>query len=178
MSFSREEARARAQEVRTTSATILRGLLPVQKIDDWNAAFQPLLAKAIREEADNPNRGPGRYYVTLPFHGLWADAEFIDNDAILAVVEELVGEDGVMCQLASDTPVRGSAHQDLHRDTQLLFPETGVESPPYQLAVNFPWSTSTTRTAPWNGLPALTCCQSPRGSSGSLRVRSRSSAPI
>jgi ectoine hydroxylase-related dioxygenase (phytanoyl-CoA dioxygenase family) len=56
----------------------------------------------------------------------------------MAVVSDLVGADGVMCQLASDTPVRGSAYQDLHRDTQLLFPETGAESPPYQLAVNFP----------------------------------------
>src|SRR3569623_2464573 len=56
----------------------------------------------------------------------------------MAVVEELVGADGVMCQLATDTPLMGSEYQDLHRDTQLLFPETGVESPPYQLAVNFP----------------------------------------
>ena len=62
----------------------------------------------------------------------------IDNDAIMAVVERLVGTDGVQCQLAADTPVEGSQYQDLHRDTQLLFPETGVETPAYQLAVNFP----------------------------------------
>jgi ectoine hydroxylase-related dioxygenase (phytanoyl-CoA dioxygenase family) len=56
----------------------------------------------------------------------------------MAVIEELLGPDGVMCQLATDTPLLGSDYQDLHRDTQLLFPETGVETPPYQLAVNFP----------------------------------------
>jgi ectoine hydroxylase-related dioxygenase (phytanoyl-CoA dioxygenase family) len=133
-----EQARIHADEVRATSSTILRGLFPVEKIDAWNEAFQPLLLRSIAEEADNPNRGANRYYVTLPFNGLWADPEIIDNDAITAVVEELVGRDGVMCQLASDTPLKGSEHQELHRDTQLLFPETGAETPPYQLAVNFP----------------------------------------
>ena len=136
--MSPDQARIHAEEVRRTSATMLRGLIPVAKIDAWNAAFQPLLAQAIAREGDDPNRGANRYYVTLPFQPPWADPEIIDNDAIMAVVSDLVGEDGVMCQLASDTPTRGSEYQDLHRDTQLLFPETGAESPPYQLAVNFP----------------------------------------
>jgi ectoine hydroxylase-related dioxygenase (phytanoyl-CoA dioxygenase family) len=133
-----EEVRDRAEEVRRTGATMLRGLIPVETIDRWNAAFQPLLRAAVAREGDDPNRGPNRYYVTLPFHGLWADPEIVDNDAVMAVVEDLVGADGVMCQLASDTPLKGSDYQPLHRDTQLLFPETGVETPPYQLAVNFP----------------------------------------
>lgn len=138
MRITHEEALARADEVRETSATVLRGVFPVETIDAWNAAFQPLLSKAIAEEADSPNRGPGRYYVTLPLHGLWADPQIIDCDAVVDVVEALVGPDPVMCQLASDTPMAGSDYQDLHRDTQLLFPETGKETPPYQLAVNFP----------------------------------------
>ena len=138
MMLTADQAKAHADEVRATSATILRGAYPVATIDAWNAAFQPLLQQAMQAEADDPNRGPGRFYVTLPFNGLWADPQIIDNDAVMAVVAELVGADGVMCQLATDTPVRGSDYQALHRDTQLLFPETGAESPPYQLAVNFP----------------------------------------
>jgi ectoine hydroxylase-related dioxygenase (phytanoyl-CoA dioxygenase family) len=138
MRITPEQARAHADEVRRTSCTVLRGLFPVEKIDRWNAAFQPLLERTIEKEKDDPNRGKERYYVTLPFHDIWADPEVIDNDAIMAVVEELVGADGVLCQLASDTPLKGSEHQELHRDTQLLFPETGAETPPYQLAVNFP----------------------------------------
>jgi ectoine hydroxylase-related dioxygenase (phytanoyl-CoA dioxygenase family) len=137
MTFTPADARRHADEVRATSLTVLRGLLPTATIDAWNQAFQPLLQAAIRREGDDPNRGANRYYVTLPFQDLWADPQVIDNDAVMAVVEELVGADGVMCQLASDTPCRGSEHQDLHRDTQLLFPESGVETPPYQLAVNF-----------------------------------------
>ena len=133
-----EQAKNHADEVRRTSATVLRGLFPVETIDAWNHAFEPLLQAAMAREADDPNRGPSRFYVTLPFHGLWADPQIIDNDAIMAVVSQLVGDDGVLCQLATDTPLKGSDYQPVHRDTQLLFPETGVETPPYQLAVNFP----------------------------------------
>jgi hypothetical protein len=135
--FNASTARALAEEVRRTSLCVLPGLIPEAKIDAWNEAFQPLLQRSVAREAGDPNRGAGRFYVTLPFEGIWADPEIIDNDAIMAVVSELVGEDGVMCQLATDTPLKGSEHQDLHRDTQLLFAETGVETPPYQLAVNF-----------------------------------------
>lgn len=130
-------ARALADEVRATSQCVIKGLIPGAKIDAWNAAFQPLLERAMAREGADPNRGASRYYVTLPFEGIWADPEIIDNDTIMAVVSELVGEDGVMCQLAADTPLLGSDYQALHRDTQLLFPETGAETPPYQLAVNF-----------------------------------------
>src|SRR5689334_21561165 len=119
MKLTAAQARAYADEVRATSVTILKGLIPVETIDAWNAAFGPLLAAAVRREGDNPNRGAHRYYVTLPFQDLWADPRIIDHDAIMAVVEELVGADGVMCQLASDTPLAGSEYQDLHRDTQL-----------------------------------------------------------
>ena len=132
------EADAHAAEVRATGSTLLRSAIPVEVIDRWNAAFQPLLEATIEAERDDPNRGAGRFYTTLPFHDLWADPQVIDNDAIMAVVERLVGLDGVLCQLAADTPVEGSQFQDLHRDTQLLFPETGAETPAYQLAVNFP----------------------------------------
>jgi len=137
MALNPQQVRAHADEVRATSATILRGAFPVETIDAWNEAFQPLLRDAIAREGDDPNRGKNRYYVTLPFHGIWADPRIIDNDDVMAVVSDLIGDDGVMCQLASDTPIKGSEHQDLHRDTQLLFPESGAESPPYQLAVNF-----------------------------------------
>ena len=71
----------------------------------------------------------------------------------MAVVEDLVGADGVMCQLASDTPLIGSEHQDLHRDTQLLFPESGAETPPYQLAVNFPLVDVTAENGPMEWAP-------------------------
>lgn len=153
MKLTPAQARAHADEVRATSVTILRGLIPVETIDRWNAAFQPLLRAAVAREGDNPNRGAHRHYVTLPFQDHWADAGIVDNDAVMAVVEDLVGGDGVMCQLASDTPSLGSDYQDLHRDTQLLFPESGAETPPYQLAVNFPLVDVTDANGPMEYAP-------------------------
>ena len=154
MRLTQEQIQAHAEEVRETSCTVLKGLIPLEVIDAWNHAFQPLLLRAMNAgDETGPNRGPGRFYVTLPFHGLWADPGVIDNDAIVAVVSELIGADGVMCQLATDTPLLGSEHQDLHRDTQLLFPETGQESPPYQLAVNFPLVDVTFENGPMEYAP-------------------------
>src|SRR5699024_3515234 len=41
-----------------------------------------------------------------------------------------------------------------HRDTQLLFPESGAETPPYQLAVNFPLVDVTDANGPMEYAPA------------------------
>jgi len=107
-------------------------------VDVWREAFAPLLARHIEREGHRRNRGPGRYYVTLPFVEPFADPRVFEDEDVLAVVKLLVGEDAALCQLATDTPILGSEYQDIHRDAQPLFPETGRETPPYQLAVNFP----------------------------------------
>jgi len=117
---------------------ILPGHFPADKIQAWKEAFRPLLDEHIAREGHLANRGSSRYYVTLPFEGLWADPTVYEDDDVLAIVGKLVGDDGVMCQLATDTPMRGSDYQDIHRDTPPLFPEWGRETPPYQLALNFP----------------------------------------
>ena len=94
----------RADEVRRTGATLIRNVLPVDKIDELNQAFLPLLATTAQAE-ENGNRGPNRYYVTPPFRPPWTDVSIIDNDLIMAVVSELVGHDGVFCQLAVNFPL-------------------------------------------------------------------------
>ncbi|HYO58113.1 phytanoyl-CoA dioxygenase family protein [Archangium sp.] len=117
---------------------ILKGHFSREKLQSWRDRFAPMLSQHIDREGHLKNRGAGRYYVTLPFTSPWADPEFFENDDILAVVERLVGKDTVMCQLATDTPLLGSEYQELHRDTPPLFPELAYETPPFQLAVNFP----------------------------------------
>lgn len=105
----------------------------------WHAAFQPLLDAHIAREQDSPNRGAQRFYVTLPFAGTFADAAIHEDPDVLAIVERVAGADPVMCQLATDTPLKGSDFQDWHADTPPLFPETGSnDTPSFQLAVNFP----------------------------------------
>ncbi len=138
MQVSEQQIADYAQAVLDDSFCLVPGLFDPEVLDKWNAAFQPLLEEHIQREGHKLNRGSNRYYVTLPFVEPFANPAIFENDVLLGIVERLVGKDGVMCQLATDTPLAGSEYQEVHRDTQLLFPETGKETPPYQLAVNFP----------------------------------------
>ena len=127
-----------ANQVLRDGFCVLRNHLPRETLLAWKEAFQPLLHQHIEREGHRKNRGSNRYYVTLPFQAPFADPGIFEDEDVLAVVTRLVGDDAVMCQLATDTPLLGSDYQEIHRDTPPLFPELGRETPPYQLAVNFP----------------------------------------
>src|SRR4051812_9547441 len=79
---------------------ILRNHFPQEKMGSWNEAFRPLLEEHIRREGHLENRGPGRYYVTLPFSEPFADEDVFCDPDVLAIVEKLVGVDFTMAQLA------------------------------------------------------------------------------
>jgi hypothetical protein len=128
---------------------VLPGHFGRGKMEAWREAFAPLLARHVEREGHRLNRGPGRYYVTLPFREPFADTEVFEDEDVLAVVRGLVGEDAQFHQLATDTPLLGSEYQDVHRDTPPLFPETGRETPPFQLAVNFPLVDVTEENGPF-----------------------------
>ena len=137
-----------AQSVISDGFCVLPEHFSREKLDHWRQTFLPLLEQHIAREGHLQNRGPLRYYVTLPFTDPFADPSIYEDDDVLAIVEQLIGADAVMCQLASDTPMLGSTTQDIHRDALPLFPETGVETPPFQLAVNFPLVDVTMQNGP------------------------------
>lgn len=118
------------------------------KVELWRDACLPLLKRQIELEGGQTSRGANRYYVTFPFEMPFSDPTFYEDPDIIAIVEKLAGKDFVMCQLASDTPVLGSDYQSIHRDCPPLFPETGAETPMYQLALNFPLVDVTTENGP------------------------------
>jgi hypothetical protein len=136
--YSDSEIKTFAQEVLDDGFCVLPEHFSREIMCVWREAFAPLLARHIEREGHRQNRGPGRYYVTLPFIAPFADPRIFEDEDVLAIVSLLVGGDAAMCQLATDTPLLGSDYQDVHRDALPLFPETGSETPPYQLAVNFP----------------------------------------
>jgi hypothetical protein len=140
---------ALAREVIDDGHCILRGHLPVEKLRRWNEVFTPLLEEHVAREGHLQNRGSERYYVTLPFIEPFADPEIFADPDLLAIAARLVGEDMTMVQLATDTPLKGSDYQDIHRDTRSLFPEWEQETPPYQLAVNFPLADVTEENGPF-----------------------------
>jgi hypothetical protein len=127
-----------AEEVRREGFCVLPGHFDLKLIAAWREAFAPLLEAHIAREGHRLNRGAARYYVTLPFREPFADPRVYEDDDVLAVCARLVGGDMQLHQLATDTPLKGSQYQDVHRDALPLFPETGRETPPFQLAVNFP----------------------------------------
>jgi ectoine hydroxylase-related dioxygenase (phytanoyl-CoA dioxygenase family) len=147
--YSGEEIEGFAGEVLRDGFCVLRGHFAASKMAEWNAAFAPLLKRHIEREGHLRNRGAERYYVTLPFKEPFADPEIFEDDDVLAIVARLVGEDTVLCQLATDTPLLGSEYQEVHRDAPPLFPETGQETPPFQLAVNFPLVDVTEENGPF-----------------------------
>ena len=135
--YSSEQHDGFASELRRDGITVLRGHFAPALMQAWAAAFSPLLQAHLLHAA-RENRGAARHYVTLPLAGVFADPAVFADDDILAIVDRVVGPDPVLCQLATDTPLQGSDYQILHRDTPALLPETAGETPPFQLAVNFP----------------------------------------
>lgn len=136
--YNETEIQSFTQTVLKDGYCVLPNHFSQATLNAWREAFAPLLDDHIRREGKLQNRGAARYYVTLPFDTPFADPKVYEDEDILAIAQQLVGKDMVMCQLATDTPLLGSEYQDTHRDTLPLFPETGQETPPYQLAINFP----------------------------------------
>jgi len=154
--FSEAELDAFAEEVRRDGFTLIPSVLPPAKLRAMRAAFRPVLAKRMLSSPSD--RGPARYYATPPFVPPFWDPDVFAHPAIVGVVARLVGADAVLCQFAVDTPLNGSALQDVHRDAAPLFPEqhrhpagaaadaaaadaataAADEPPAAQLAVNFP----------------------------------------
>ena len=128
-----------ADDFNRDGCVLLRRHFDAGRMQRWAAAFEPLLHAALTDPRLAGERGKQRYYVTLPFDGVFADPQVFEDDDVLAIVERVAGADPVLCQLATDTPLQGSEYQDVHRDTPALFAEEpAIEPPSYQLAVNFP----------------------------------------
>jgi hypothetical protein len=138
MRYTAAEHAAMARDFNRDSLVILRNHFPREKLARWAEAFPPLLQAQMEREKDSPSRGANRFYVTLPFQGIYADPEIYADPDVLAIVGRVAGPEPVLCQLASDTPLKGSDYQPWHADTPALFPELGSnDTPSFQLAVNF-----------------------------------------
>jgi len=146
--YSKAEIEAFAGAVLRDGFCLLPEHFPQETLEAWRVAFTPLLEAHIAREGHLLNRGAARYYVTLPFAAPFADPAVYEDPDVLAIVERLAGADFTMVQLATDTPLSGSEYQEVHRDTPPLFPETGAETPPFQLAVNFPLVAVTPENGP------------------------------
>jgi hypothetical protein len=100
-------------------------------------AYDSLVERRKRLPGGPAPRGPGRYYLTLPWIPPFADPHVFANPDILGVLDRAFAQEYRMVQSAVDTPVLGSGYQAAHRDHRPLFRED-FETPLFALAVNFP----------------------------------------
>ncbi len=147
--YTENELKSFVEDFNRDGFCVLREHFSKDKIDEWHKAFMPMLEDHIAREGHKQNRGSMRYYVTLPFTAPFAEPAFYEDVDVLKICESVVGRDMVMCQLASDTPLKGSDYQPIHSDALPLFPEADFETPPFQLAVNFPLVDVTDENGPF-----------------------------
>ena len=73
-----------------------------------------------------------------------------NDDTILAIAKGILGEQVIIDGFASDTPFKGSVHQEVHADLPELFPERpDLILPPHILVVNWPFVDVTTKNGPF-----------------------------
>ena len=127
-------------QVRQDGYCILRSHFPVDAIEACHAAWRPIADVHLAEHADSPNRGPHRHYIPLPFRPPLYHPAFFNDDTILAIATGILGEQAIIDGFASDTPFKGSVHQEVHADLPELFPERpDIILPPHILVVNWPF---------------------------------------
>lgn len=131
-----KELEARVEQVRVAGYCVLEGLIPPERVAALRARFDELLAQ--KAAAEPTNRGAQRYQMYLPWEPPFADPLLYENEAILRVMEAVMGGDLALSYLASDTPLPGSDYQKIHSDTRFLFPETTLSLPAYGMVLNVP----------------------------------------
>lgn len=109
-------------------------------IEACRDAFWPVLQDYLACHADEPNRGPHRHCLPMPFEPPAFAPEFFFDAEVLGIVRGLMGNRMVADQWHCDVPLEGSIHQAVHVDYRHpLFSETpDLPLPAYMLAVSFP----------------------------------------
>jgi hypothetical protein len=148
--YSAGEVKSLADRVRRDGFCILRGHFARGLIQEWGAAFEPLMQERI-ENGTASERGANRFYISLPFTRPFADPTVYEDLDILAILDDLTGGDIVMPELAVDTPLEGSDFQVIHRDHRLRSPDLPklYASEPFQFGVNFPLVDVTKHNGPF-----------------------------
>lgn len=118
---------------------VLRAHLPKGAIDGCREAFWPILLEYLKNHGDEPNRGPHRHFLPMPFELPCFAPEFFFDPEILGVIRGAMDSRVVADQWGCDVPLRGSEHQKFHADYQHpLFEERpDLLLPPYVLVVSF-----------------------------------------
>jgi ectoine hydroxylase-related dioxygenase (phytanoyl-CoA dioxygenase family) len=108
-------------------------------VETCRAGLWPILSDYVERHREEPNRGPQRHFLALPFEPPCFAPEFFFNTEVLSIVRGVMDERVVADQWGCDVSVQGSTHQGVHVDYQRpLFPEAPeLLLPTYMLVVSF-----------------------------------------
>lgn len=118
-------------------------------IDACRSAFWPVLLAYLETHGHEPNRGPHRHFLPMPFRPPCFAPDFFFDDQVLGIVRAVMDDRVVADQWGCDVALRGSDYQGVHVDYQRpLFSEApDLSLPAYVLVVSF----GLVRITPENG---------------------------
>jgi hypothetical protein len=129
----------KVQEIRARGYCVLRGHFARTWVDACRDAFRPVLQSYLEAHGDEPNRGPGRHFLPMPFEPPCFAPGFFFDDQVLSIVRGVMDDRVVADQWGCDVALRGSEYQGAHVDYQRpLFSEAAdLALPAYMLVVSF-----------------------------------------
>ena len=129
----------RIREIQDKGYCILSKHFPQCLIDDCRDAFWPVLLAHLKTHGHEPNRGPNRYFLPMPFEPPCYAPEFFLDPGVLSIVRGVMDDRVVADQWGCDVALRGSDYQEVHVDYRRpLFEEApDLPLPPYILMVSF-----------------------------------------
>jgi ectoine hydroxylase-related dioxygenase (phytanoyl-CoA dioxygenase family) len=131
--------RDKITEIQETGYCVLRENFAPALIDACRNAFWPRLLAHLNTHADQPNRGPHRHFLPMPFDPPCFAPDFFFDNEVLSVVRGVMDDRVVADQWGCDVALRGSDYQGVHVDYQRpLFSEApDLPLPAYALVVGF-----------------------------------------
>jgi ectoine hydroxylase-related dioxygenase (phytanoyl-CoA dioxygenase family) len=108
-------------------------------IDACRGAFWPVLLAYLNTHGHEPNRGPHRHFLPMPFDPPCFAPDFFFDDEVMSIVRGVMDDRIVADQWGCDVPLRGSDYQGVHVDYQRpLFGEApDLPLPAYLMVVSF-----------------------------------------
>jgi hypothetical protein len=126
-------------EIQDKGYCVLRAHFARQVIDACRDAFWPVLLAYLKMHGHEPNRGPHRHFLPMPFEPPCFAPDFFFDTEVLSIVRGVMDDRVVADQWGCDVPLRGSDYQGVHVDYQRpLFDEVpDLSLPAYMLVVSF-----------------------------------------
>ena len=132
-------ARDHLAELQDRGFCVLKAHFTRSSVEACRKAFWPILLGYLETHAEEPNRGPHRHFLPMPFDSPCFAPEFFFDTRVLGIVRAAMDDSVVADQWGCDVPLRGSTHQGFHVDYQRpLFAEAPeLLLPNYILIVSF-----------------------------------------